>query len=118
MKNKISILLTIAVIVTICFVAYAQKPSLSQSSRKWEYASLVLLPSTEAVIWCSPDGTVEASSFMGLARKLGCDKPLSFPPETPILNHYGNKGWELVQIIGRKDSMADAYICWFKRPKF
>lgn len=103
----------------ICFVAvaYAQKPSPSQDSRKWEYASLVLLPSTEAAFWCSPtDAYVEASSVIGLAIKLGCDKPF-FPPEYPILNHYGNKGWELVQIVGPKNSMGNAYICWFKRPK-
>ena len=115
MKSKIFILLTTAVILTICFMAYAKKPSLSQDSRKWEYASLVVLPSTEAAFWRSPDGTVEASSLMGLALKLGCDKPMSFPPEYPILNHYGNKGWELIQIVGPEDSMGNAYICWFKR---
>jgi len=114
---KIFVLLIITVIVTICFMAYGQKPSLSQNSRKWEYASLVLLPSTEKVIWRSPDGIAEASSILDLAFKLGCDKPLSFPLENSILNHYGNKGWELVQIVGPKDSMADIYTCWLKRPQ-
>jgi len=117
MKYKISVILIATIIVTICLMAYAQKPSLSQDYRKWEYASLVLLPTTEAAFWRGPDGTVvEESSLIGLAIKLGCDKPAAFPPEHPILNHFGNKGWELVQIVGPKDSMCDAFVCWFKRP--
>ena len=60
---------------------------------------------------------MEASGFGSLAEKLGCKVKLSFPPEYPLFEHFGNQGWELIAVSGDKDTMSGAFVCWFKRPK-
>ena len=101
----------ITILIVFMFLIMASK----KQRQCWEYGSLLLMPSTETVIWRDPNRTIEGSSFLDLAKKMGCNKELSVPPEFPILKYLGENGWELIEAVGQEDSMANVYIYWFKR---
>lgn len=105
------------ILLTIILTIFALSIGSQIQDAKWEYASLVLLPSTENVIFKSPSEEFEASSFLGINEKIGYIGKPTFPPEYPLLNYLGKQGWELIEITGKENSMSGSYTCWFKRRK-
>jgi len=114
MITKNAILIIVAMLVVIVFVAFGESATTRQTMPKWEYAQYLLAPELLAV-WKSKSQNAESLSgnsyemFVKMGGRCHEDKY----GIVDLLNLVGGRGWELVAIQG--DDKASSYI--FKRPK-